>query len=150
MPILLSFLLYCFSVVPYYGSISLQSNVVTYYPMPAEYYNAARFLAHVNKAGSVFDELSKDDIVIVTYPDRSQKYVVIEIKRYIDLYPQSPNMDAGKVSYVDMNGNGLTAYDVANQVYNTRGLLVLQTCLPDKPGRLFVIARPVEGKRGMR
>jgi hypothetical protein len=146
MPILLTFLLYVFSIIPYEGYISSLPDTVTSFP----YYNSERLFAHVEKAGSVFSELSVGDMITVTYSDHSHKYIVYEIKKYIDLYPQFPDMDAGEISYADMDGNGLTAYDVVNQVYTTDGLLVLQTCLADRPGRLFVIARPWITLREMR
>lgn len=138
MPILLTFLLYVFSIIPYKGYISSLPDTVTSFP----YYNSERLFAHVEKAGAVFSELSVGDMITVGYSDHSQKYIVYEIKKYIDLYPQFPDLDAGAVGWADLQGNELTTYELAKQVYTTDGLLVLQTCLADRPGRLFVIARP--------
>lgn len=102
-------------------------------------------LAHYEHAGSSFYHLIPGQSVYLIYGDgKAVRYQITEIDTYKAEEPQEPT-----TSFITAADGRLVAQsDVFNQIYNSPGRLILQTCLVSENshtwGRMFVIAEPVD------
>jgi hypothetical protein len=146
MPTLIYFLSFVFTVLPAQGlyTVTNDPQAVTFYTLEYEAYGTPAFLAHADKAGASFDDLTIGDEVMLVYPDDARKsFVVTEFLRYRATDPMS------EWSYfVDLEtGESFDSLALGRKIYKSGHGLVLQTCIEKDGnpnwGRLFVIAEPL-------
>lgn len=128
--------------------VSSQPETITQFRL-AQRYQSVGLLAHDFMAGSSFFNLFPGKEIILVNGDGSLKYYqVAAIQRYQALTPTSPYS-----KFIDLDSRAqLSAEQLFSQTYGKGGsLVVFQTCIPsaNSPswGRLFVLARPAEGKK---
>ena len=119
-------------------------NYVTEY-QTASTYGTIGLLAHNYLAGRYFFEILPGQEIELVYRDnRTERFVVTQVKKYQALSPNSPSSDFTDLS----TGEYFTASQLFKKVYKKQtGHLVLQTCIyaDQNPtwGRLFIIAEPI-------
>jgi hypothetical protein len=130
MPHLLAFLSFIFLIVPSGKFAPSDPNTIGIYI----YTGTPALIAHENLAGSAFDELMIGDYVTID----SRVLEVTDIQRYDMLYW---NIDAPAdwVNFISQDGNGLTAYQLYDAVYNSGHAYIMQTCYNNGKGRLFIM-----------
>lgn len=128
------------------GYVSTQPEAITQFRMASKY-NSIGLLAHNTAAGSLFQNLSINQVVyLVKSTGEIGAYRITEIQRYQAISPNSPYSN-----FIDLDRQGLTisAQTLFMNTYGRGGgSLVFQTCIAadGQPswGRLFIIATPIE------
>ncbi len=129
------------------GFVSPSKNTLTHFALP-EQLGSTGLLAHNNLAGKDFSRLRPGQVITLVYGDGETKsFIVIERRRFQALEPANT-----RSLFIDLDRGGLlTVSELFRLVYGTPGYVILQTCIgaEDEPGwgRLFIIAKPYEGKR---
>lgn len=140
MPYLVQFLTYAFLIVSQVtGQVTNQKSAVSFFDIPYTKFGNIGLLAHGDKAGIYFYELKEGDIITLTYTDRTERYVITDMRVVVDLYPDNQQMSAGKISWMDDNGYKMNTYELFDTTYGSNDL-VLQTCRRGSLDRLFVLA----------
>ena len=128
------------------GFISSIDNVTTQFSMASEVGNIG-LLAHNHLAGVSFEDVKKNDQIILVYGDgHLESFMVESLQQYQALSPLSPYSQ-----FKDLETESiLTAEDLFREVYRGEYHLTLQTCITNEGnaswGRLFIIAKPIGSK----
>ncbi len=123
--------------------VSTLANSVTQFRLASQF-NTTGLLAHVDLAGSYFNQLQVGQVAALIYGTGVIKYyVIVAIRKYQALTPDSTDSQ-----FIDLdNQRRLSAADLFYQTYGVGNSLVFQTCISTSEdpswGRLFVMARPV-------
>ena len=125
---------------PYY--VSGHDGEVTQFATASQYGNIG-LLAHNNLSGRSFFELSVGQEVELVYWDgRIEKFTITEVLRFQALQPQSQQSPFLNLD----NSETLSANEMFNRVYTGSRHLTFQTCIQANGnsswGRLFIVATP--------
>jgi hypothetical protein len=126
------------------GYVADQDGLATQFQLATDA-GSIGLLAHYQRSGKAFSELTPGQQITLIYGDGStQDFQVENI-----LYFQAQQPDEKFTSFVslDQNQTVYTQEEVFNLVYRKSGRLVLQTCMIGQGsktwGRMFVIAEPI-------
>lgn len=143
MPTLISFLIYTFAIMqqPYGHNywVSQEPFIITQYQDGT----VPRFMAHNDLAGGAFFELQRGDVISVTYPGRTDRFIVSRVLKYRTMFEAGDDPPASTIGFIGEDGVGLTGFQLYDLINDDNYGLVLQTCYEGSRGRLFVIAYPV-------